>query len=65
MIRVYDEPGNVIDTHKHFAVSLDPETRRCAGMVVPLSGDYGFHIVMPVKCLLASAICRNSKLAPM
>ena len=45
VIRVYDEPGNVIDTHKLFEVSLDPETRRCAGMVVPLSGDYGCHIV--------------------
>ena len=43
--RVYDEPGNMIDTHKHFAVSLDPETRRCARMVMPLSGDYGCHIV--------------------
>ena len=30
---------------KHFPISLDPETIRSAGMVVPLSGDYGFHIV--------------------
>src|SRR5438067_12683943 len=30
---------------EHFAVSLDPETIRSAGMVVPLSGDHGFHIV--------------------
>ena len=30
---------------EHFAISLDPETIRSAGMVVPLSGDYGFHIV--------------------
>ena len=30
---------------EHFPVSLDPETIRSAGMVVPLSGDYGFHIV--------------------
>ena len=30
---------------EHFPISLDPETIRSAGMVVPLSGDYGFHIV--------------------
>lgn len=28
-----------------FPISLDPETTRSAWMVVPLSGDYGFHIV--------------------
>ena len=30
---------------KHFSVPLDPVTIRSAGMVVPLSGNYGFHIV--------------------
>jgi len=30
---------------EHFAVSLDPETIRSAGMVVSLRGDYGCHIV--------------------
>ena len=30
---------------EHFAVSLNPETIRSAGMVVPLSGNHGFHIV--------------------
>ena len=30
---------------EHFAVSLNPETIRSAGMVVPLRGDNGFHIV--------------------
>src|SRR6266480_2320577 len=30
---------------EHFPISLDPETIRSAGMVVPLSSDYGFHIV--------------------
>src|SRR5206468_3984606 len=30
---------------EHFPISLDPETIRSAGMIVPLSGDYGFHIV--------------------
>src|SRR2546430_10750572 len=30
---------------EHFPVSLDPETIRSAGMVVPLSGHHGFHIV--------------------
>jgi hypothetical protein len=30
---------------EHFPISLDPETVRSAGMVMPLSRDYGFHIV--------------------
>src|SRR6266850_739031 len=30
---------------EHFPISLDPETMRSAGMVVPLRGDYGFRIV--------------------
>src|SRR6266513_3390066 len=30
---------------EHFPISLDPVTIRSAGVVVPLSGDYGFHIV--------------------
>jgi hypothetical protein len=30
---------------KHFPISLNSETIRFARMVVPLSGDYGFHIV--------------------
>ena len=30
---------------EHFAVSLNPETIRSTGMIVPLSGYYGFHIV--------------------
>src|SRR6266403_3899206 len=30
---------------EHFAVPLNPETIRSAGMVVPLRGDNGFHIV--------------------
>ena len=49
---------------EHFAVSLNPETIRSAGMVVPLRGNNGWHILKVVKWLLASAICRNSKLAP-
>src|ERR1700692_1469002 len=30
---------------EHFPISLNLETIRSAGMVVPLSRDYGFHIV--------------------
>jgi hypothetical protein len=30
---------------EHFTFSLEPETICSAGMVVPLSGDHGFHIV--------------------
>src|SRR6476620_12598159 len=29
---------------EHFAVSLNPETIRSSGMVVPLSGNNGWHI---------------------
>ena len=29
---------------EHFAVSLNPETIRSAGMVVPLRGNFGWHI---------------------
>jgi hypothetical protein len=36
---------NIRANDEHFPISLDPETIRSAGMVVPLSGDYGFHIV--------------------
>ena len=32
---------------EHLAVPLDPEAIRSAGVVVPLSGDDGFHIVNP------------------
>ena len=62
--RVYNEPANIIDTHKHFAVSLDPETRRCARMVMPLSGDYGCHIVDAGEVFAGISDCRNLKLAP-
>src|SRR5437899_9687663 len=30
---------------EHFPISLNPETIRSAGMVVPLRGDHGFHTV--------------------
>ncbi len=30
---------------QRFAISLDPEAICATGMVVPLSGEYGFHIV--------------------
>ena len=36
---------NIRANDEHFPISLDPETIRSAGMVVPLSGDYGFRIV--------------------
>src|SRR2546430_10687489 len=29
---------------QHFPLSIDPETIRSAGMAVPLTADYGFHI---------------------
>jgi hypothetical protein len=32
---------------EHFPLSLDPEAIRSTRMAVPLSGDYGFHIVNP------------------
>src|SRR5262249_22351950 len=36
---------NIRANDEHFPLSLHPETIRSAGMIVPLSGDYGFHIV--------------------
>src|SRR5947207_8997409 len=36
---------NIRANDEHFPISLDPETIRSAGMVMPLSSDYGFHIV--------------------
>ena len=36
---------NIRANDQHFALSLNPKTIRSAGMVVPLGGDYGFHIV--------------------
>src|SRR6266481_269369 len=38
----------MLDIHaddEHLSISLHPETIRSAGMVVPLSGNYGLHIV--------------------
>ena len=56
--RQFHQPGinlvAVLDIRandKHFAVSLDPETIRPPGMVVPLGGDHGFHIVDPGEVL--------------
>src|SRR5205809_1987084 len=36
---------NIRANDEHFPISLDPETIRSAGMVMPLSSHYGFHIV--------------------
>ena len=36
---------NVRANDEHSSIAFDPETIRSAGMVVLLSGDYGFHIV--------------------
>src|SRR4029077_3481828 len=36
---------DICTNDEDFPISLDPETIRSAGMIVPLSGDYGFHIV--------------------
>jgi hypothetical protein len=36
---------NIRANDEYFPISLDPETIRSAGMVVPLSGHHGFHIV--------------------
>ena len=36
---------NIRANDEDFPISLDPETIRSAGVVVPLSGNHGFHIV--------------------
>src|SRR6476620_10022311 len=42
-----------------FAVSLDPKTIRSAGMVVPLSGDHGFHIVDASKVFAGVSVLQE------
>src|SRR5438093_7449098 len=49
---------------EHFAISLDPETIRAAGMVVPLSGDYGFHIVDAGKVFAGISDLQELEIGP-
>jgi len=49
---------------EHFPVSFDPETIRSAGMVVPLSGDYGFHIVDAGKVFAGISNLQELEIGP-
>src|SRR5213592_256735 len=49
---------------EHFAISLDPETIRAAGMVVPLSGDYGFDIVDAGKVFAGISDLQELEIGP-
>src|SRR5258708_22315851 len=49
---------------EHFPISLDPETIRSAGMVVPLSGDYGFHIVDAGKVFAGISNLQELEIGP-
>ena len=50
---------------EHFTVSLDPETIRSAGMVVPLSGDHGFHIVDAREVFAGISDLQELEIGPM
>ena len=57
----------MLDIHandKHFPPSLDPETIRSAGMVVPLSGDDRFHIVDASKVLAGISDLQELEIGP-
>src|SRR6266571_8208430 len=47
-----------------FSISLDPETICSTGMVVPLSGDYGFHIVDASKVLAGISDLQELEIGP-
>src|SRR5881397_2823039 len=47
-----------------FSISLDPETICSTGMVVPLSGDYGFHIVDAGKVFAGISDLQELEIGP-
>src|SRR4030095_1188421 len=49
---------------EHFPISLDPVTIRSAGVVVPLSGDYGFHIVDAGKVFAGISDLQELEIGP-
>ena len=49
---------------EHFAISLDPETIRATGMVVPLSGDDRFHIVDAGEVLAGISDLQELEIGP-
>src|SRR5437016_12654937 len=49
---------------EHFPISLNPVTIRSAGMVVPLSGDYGFHIVDAGKVFAGISDLQELEIGP-
>src|SRR5438132_10989656 len=49
---------------EHFATSLDPKTICSTGMVVPLSGDYGFHIVDACKVFAGISDLQELEIGP-
>src|SRR5258705_1469693 len=49
---------------EHFPISLDPVTIRSAGVAVPLSGDYGFHIVDAGKVFAGISDLQELEIGP-
>src|SRR6266446_441197 len=49
---------------EHFLISLNPETIRSAGMVVPLRGDNGFHIVDAGKVFAGISDLQELEIGP-
>jgi hypothetical protein len=49
---------------QHFPISLDPETIRSAGMVVPLSGHYRVHIINPGEVFAGISNLQELEIGP-
>lgn len=49
---------------EHFAISLDPETVRSAGMIVPFSGNHGFHVVDAGEMLAGISDLQELEIGP-
>ena len=57
----------MLDIHandEHFPLSLEPVTIRSAGMVVPLSGDNGFHVVDAGEVFAGISDLQELKIGP-
>src|SRR5262249_47952668 len=55
---------NICANDEHFAISLNPETIRAAGMIVPLSADHGVHIVDASEVLAGISDLKELEIGP-
>ena len=56
---------NIRANDEDFPISLDPETIRSPGVVVPLSGDYGFYIVDSGEVFAGISDLQELEIGPM